>query len=74
MSFFKSLLKNLLQNALQGAASASSNNGNVKDIGVSAGVTALAGLLQILLTHPATTSTVVTNAATITPVTIPPSV
>lgn len=50
-NFFKLLGSNLLNNALQGAATASANNGSIKDIGVAASITSLIGLLQLLTTH-----------------------
>lgn len=62
-SIWSTFGKALLRNALQGASLASQQGGNLKDIGVTAGVVSLAGVIQLLLNHPATTSPVVLSSA-----------
>lgn len=61
MNFWKTLGNTLLNAALQGAAGAAQNGGGAKDIGITAGINALGSLLNLLLTHSATTSPVVTK-------------
>jgi hypothetical protein len=61
-NFFLSLFGPILNASLNGAASASNAGADLKTVGISAGVTALAGLLQALLLRPAAQHPAVTAA------------
>lgn len=47
------LIKNIVLNAGKGAAGALENGADWKSVGIAAGLSALAGLLSALLSHPA---------------------
>lgn len=54
-SFLQGFLQAALSGALQGGAAASQvNSGDVKGIGITAGVGSIAGILQYLIQHPIT--------------------
>lgn len=61
-AFFLALLKSTASAALTGAESANTSGADLKTVGITAGVTALAGLLQALLVHPAAQHPAVTAA------------
>lgn len=63
-SFWSGFLNAVLNGALQGGAAASQQGADIKNTGITAGVGAIAGILQYLTTHPVTASP--TNAAAIT--------
>lgn len=56
MSFWQGFLQSLLAGALQGGASASQGGANLQGTGITAGIGAVAGILQYLLQHPFTSS------------------
>lgn len=51
-SFFAGLLGAAINAAAKGAAAASDTGADLKTVGISAGATAIAGVLGFILTHP----------------------
>lgn len=71
-NFFAQLANAAIAAAIQGAASASSSGADLKTVGVSAGITSIAGVLAFLLqhpigTHPAVVAAVATQTSAPTP-------
>lgn len=55
-NFWSGLLNAVLSGALQGGAAASQQGSNIRVTGITAGVGAVAGVLQFFLQHPATSA------------------
>lgn len=67
-SFWQGFLGAILNGALQGGAAASQSGSNPKVTGITAGVGALAGILQYLTLHPISAPPAPVTAAAITAV------
>lgn len=63
-SFLLSLVKSASKSAINGAATATNSGADFKTVGIAAGITALAGLLQALVTHPSAQNPAVAAALT----------
>lgn len=66
-SFWSGFLNAALNAAVNGAASASNSGANIKTVGISAGVTSVAGVLAYLLSHPFTSHPEVVAAVNAAP-------